>query len=99
MVLYLKLTKVIIQSKCVCVRVNLLNHWTLQEEPVRFKVKLYVNPCTFKIYDANEDDMITRDELEAIFGDGETTGELAKALDKNGELILFMIQPHVCLAL
>ena len=66
---------------------------------MRFKVKLYVNPCTFKIYDANEDDMITRDELEAIFGDGETTGELAKALDKNGELILFMIQPHMCLAL
>ncbi|KAH3690265.1 hypothetical protein DPMN_192144 [Dreissena polymorpha] len=70
---------------CVCVRVNLLNHWTLQEEPVRFKVKLYVNPCTFMIYDANEDDMITRDELEAIFGDEETTGELAKALDKNAD--------------
>ncbi|KAH3803922.1 hypothetical protein DPMN_132194 [Dreissena polymorpha] len=99
MVLFLKFTKVIIQSKCACFRVNLLNHWTLQEEPLRFKVKLLVNPCTFMIYDANKDGMITRDELEAIFGDEDTTGELAQALDKNGELILFMIQPHTCLAL
>ncbi|KAH3692053.1 hypothetical protein DPMN_194930 [Dreissena polymorpha] len=54
-------------------------------EGERFKVIIKADPCLFQIYDANGDDAITRDELEAIFGDGEATHKLAMALDKSGD--------------
>ncbi|KAH3747530.1 hypothetical protein DPMN_181957 [Dreissena polymorpha] len=53
----------------------------------RFKVTIQADPCAFNIYDANEDDTITRDELDAIFGDGEETQKLAESLDKSDDLI------------
>ncbi|KAH3808921.1 hypothetical protein DPMN_137281 [Dreissena polymorpha] len=54
-------------------------------EGERFKVVIKADPCVFEIYDANRDDVITMDELEAIFGEGEKTKELGKALDDSGD--------------
>ncbi|KAH3889105.1 hypothetical protein DPMN_013154 [Dreissena polymorpha] len=38
-----------------------------------FTPKLDGNQCSFKLYDLNRDDRITKDELFAVFGDNKKT--------------------------
>ncbi|KAH3889108.1 hypothetical protein DPMN_013157 [Dreissena polymorpha] len=53
-----------------------------------FTLSLDVNKCNFNLYDANRDDLLTKEELVAVFGENTNTADLFEALDMlSGESI------------
>ncbi|KAH3889116.1 hypothetical protein DPMN_013165 [Dreissena polymorpha] len=60
-----------------------------------FTLSLEVDRCNFNLYDVDRDDVITKEELVAVFGDNKNTKELFGALDMlSGELLCTRISHH-----
>ncbi|KAH3889122.1 uncharacterized protein LOC127867998 [Dreissena polymorpha] len=51
------------------------------EQMKLFTLSLEVDKCNFNLYDVDRDDLITKEELVAVFGDNKNTTELFEALD------------------